>query len=213
MPAKPPPAGCPGTPVMERLAAGSQLWRVHTDRYEPVGFNPTARPSVESGGRFDALDGSYSYLYAAADEAGAFAEAFVRNLDYDAVGPRLLPAAAVAGRVVSQLEVRHDLALVSLHGADLQQLGQDEWLTSCDESGYPLTRRWAAAVRAWAPTAAGFVWRAKRDQDRFAYVLFGDRTPTAALYGSRSEPLDRDAGLVRLRQTLRRHRLVIARLR
>ena len=163
MPALEPPAACPGHPVTSTLPAGTVLYRVHRADRSASAFNPTPRPAPPPGdpvpgGRFDSIDGSYAYLYAALSEDGAFCESFVRDLDYTRAGPRPLPWARVGGKVVSTVRTRRDVELVEVQGAAAEQLGQDDWLTRCDEDAYPLARRWAAAVRAWLPPPVATAW-------------------------------------------------------
>jgi RES domain len=127
-----------------------------------------------AGGRFDSADGSYCYTYLARSARGAPAEAFARHLDYTKVGPRPLPQARVAGKKISSVVVQRDLHVVVAYGAGAEQLGQDIWLTTCDEGDYPLTREWAAAVRRWEPGADGLIWKSRRDPTEEVFVLWGD---------------------------------------
>jgi hypothetical protein len=225
LPAIEPPAACPGHPVTSTLPAGSVLYRVHPADRPAHAFNPTPRPpplpgDPVEGGRFDGIDGSYAYLYAALTEEGAFCESFVRDLDYARSGPRPLPWAQVSGKVVSTVRTRRDVELVEIQGAAAEQLGQDDWLTRCDEDAYPLTRRWAAAVRAWLPPPHrdGLGWQSKRDPQQRVVVLWGE--PAGAATGcqvlepddaTHSEALDGGFGLVRLSAFLAPWRLYLER--
>jgi RES domain len=184
MPNIPPLANCPGTPTLVPLPAGT-YFRVHSDRYASHAFNDTPQPpplagGVVRGGRFDTDDGSYAYLYAADRERGAFAESFGRNLDYTRTGPRPLPRARVKDKKVSTIDVP-ELQLVDIDGGGAQQLGQDDWLTHCDEWGYPVCREWARAIRKWAPAAQGMRWHSKRDSPELVFVLWGN--PASASTG------------------------------
>ncbi|HXN62592.1 MAG TPA: RES family NAD+ phosphorylase [Acidimicrobiales bacterium] len=226
MPAIEPPATCPGHPVTSTLPAGSVLYRVHQADRAAHEFNLTPRPPPPpgdpvEGGRFDSIDGSYAYLYAALTEEGAFCESFVRDLDYARAGPRPLPWARVSGKVVSTVRTCRDVELVEIQGAAAEQLGQDDWLTRCDEDAYPLTRRWATAVRAWLPPTHrdGLGWQSKRDPEQRVMVLWGE--PAGAPTGcqvlepddgvAQSEALDGGFGLVRLSAFLTPWRLYLER--
>lgn len=112
--------------------------------------------------------------------------------------------------MISELRIDKPLSLVSLHGADLGQVGQDPWLTKCSASEYSETRKWAKAIRSWVPAAQGLVWRSYRDEDRFAYVLFADRISAGALVEVSSIPADTGAGLLLVQQVLQRHNAVLA---
>ncbi|MHB1502003.1 MAG: RES family NAD+ phosphorylase [Candidatus Dormibacteria bacterium] len=160
--------------------------RVHSLARAPGAFNLVSRPATApgapvAGGRFDSIDVSYAYLYAATTESGAFAETFARDLDYAKAGPRPLPSTRVVGMAVSAAEVSRRVKLVVAHGAGAQQLGQDDWLTRCDEDGYPMCREWAQAIKNWVPDADGLTWRSKRDPTQAVLMLWG--SPGAARAG------------------------------
>jgi hypothetical protein len=197
------------------------MFRVHGKR-PPVAFNPTPRPppgpgEPVTGGRFDSVDGAYAYLYAADSEEGAFAEAFARDLQYTEPGPRPLPRTRIAGRLVSAVATAQDLRLVVVYGAEAQQLGQDDWLTRCDEDGYPRCREWAAAIKRWVPGAHGLTWRSKRDADHRVHLLWGDPDPQTVPSGCglvRTSPmagmsLDQGPGQARLDRFLLAWRLYL----
>lgn len=205
MPRQGPPARKPGTPVLRKLASGTRLFRMHSDEFDSLTFNPTVASHPLRGGRFDSDDGAYSYLYAGEDFETVIAEALVRDLPSGPIPPRLIPRVQLARKVLSELVLGQSLQVVSLIGADLGHVGQDAWLTKCAASDYALTRRWAAAIRAWAPKAAGFVWRSYRDEERDAYVLFGDRVPRGALGHVSSIAADSGRGLLLVKRVLQAH--------
>jgi hypothetical protein len=99
---------------------------------------------------------------------------------------------------------------VSLRGADLGHVGQDAWLTKCSAEHDAVTRRWAAAIRRWVPEAQGLVWRSFRDEDRYAYLLFGDRVGADTLVARSSLVADAGPGLLLVQQVLQRHNVVLA---
>ena len=209
MPRGSPPAICPGRPVLVPLAAGTVLYRLHSSALAPDEFNVTISSDPRKGGRFDSNDGSYSYLYAGEDLAVAIAETLVRDLPFGPAPPRIIPFAHVMGRKLSAITIGSDLDLVGLHGANLGQVGQDTWLTKCPAADYPLTREWAKSIREWVPTAQGFVWRASRDEDRFAHVLFGDRVSAGAISGTVKMSADSGAGLILVRAVLQKHNVTL----
>lgn len=174
MPPVPPPEDCPGTPVIRIVQSGSLLYRVH--RHERQAISPNfKRVTAPQGGRFDAdlaLASQYGYWYAATSELAAFAETFLRSATSPHLTPRLLPRSLISDRSISELRCERDLHLVQLHGGAEQQIGQDNWLTTCDESGYSLTRQWADSLYRWAPNADGLIWRSRRFDDEFAVMLW-----------------------------------------
>jgi len=96
-----PPTPLPAA-LITTIPADTSLWRIHSATRGAAELNPTARPRVRVGGRFDSLDGSYAYLYVGDIPAAAVAETLCRNLPVDQ-SPRLIPRAKIAGRVLSEL--------------------------------------------------------------------------------------------------------------
>jgi hypothetical protein len=158
------------------LAAGARLARVHSKDFAVAQFNPTLADPHWGGGRFDATPADrYDYLYAGSDDECAVCEALLRELPIDN-GCRFLPRAQVVGRVLGRLRLSAAVPLVSLcDGKELGRLGQDDWLVTSPAAEYGFTRRWAHAIRRWAPQAAGLVWRSHRDPAKRSYVFFADR--------------------------------------
>jgi hypothetical protein len=208
--ATPPPA-CPGKPHEETLAAGTVLYRLHSANFGPIAFNPTKSDDPLKGGRFDSHEGTYSYLYAGSSYAIAIAETLARDVPPGPIPPRLIPRAAVTARQLSKIVVQSGLRLVRLHGGPaLGQVGQDSWLTKSPAVDYALTRLWAKAIRGWAAWAHGFVWRANRDENGFAYILFGDRAPSGSIAGTIEHSADTGTGLILVRSVLSAHNVVLA---
>ena len=210
MPRCDPPSVCPGKPVIVTVPADTSLFRIHSKAFKATAFNPTISNHPLKGGRFDSNDGRYAYLYAGEDMETAIAEMLVRDIPSGPTPPRIIPLASVKDRMLSEVRVRREILVVSLHGANLGQLGQDAWLTKCAASEYEITRKWANAIRDWAPTAQGMVWRSCRDEDRFAYVLFEDRIAATDVTEVSSIPADTGLGLGSVRRALQRHNVAIA---
>jgi hypothetical protein len=184
------------------LRAGTVLWRIHGGARGPTEFRSVGAEQKRSDpvtygneGRFDCRRGEYAYLYLAETRTAAFAEAFLRDDVVHDPSARFLRNEKVARAVLSRIEITGALTLVDLRGAaGLTRVGQDSWLTSSEEVAYPVTQRWAGALRRWAPEADGLCWMAKRDNVHFAAMLFGDHAPNARLRGEIvrrfSEPAD-----------------------
>lgn len=192
--------------MLVNVPAGTALWRVHSTRFPAAVFNPTPATNPLRGGRFDTIDGKYGCLYAAKAREAAVAEVLVRDIPVDGKA-RVLPRVMLRDRLLTRIAVKTSLLVVSLHGPDLGHVGQDSWLTKCEKAEYALTRAWGAALRKWAPDAAGFVWRSKRDEDWLAYVFFEDRLPSpqAIVKVGRSLHLDSPRGFEFVRKILARH--------
>jgi len=190
-----PPDDCPSPlgPIRETLPIGTVLWRIHWNGFEPTGFNPRPATGKREPGRFDSIDGDFAYLYAGETRRTVFAEVFLRGETVLASTVRIVPRRRLENLRLSRLVTAGELELVLLIGAEaLGRIGQDAWLTSCDEHDYPLTEEYARTIRRWAPWAAGLVWLAKRDNAHRSYVLFADRVMPTALSGEMKLELDGD---------------------
>lgn len=206
MPHALPPVRCPSAdgPKTRLLAAGSVWWRIHGVAHDPTSFRDTganlkradpARHGAE--GRFDCQGGEYAYLYLGETKSSTIAEAFLRGPVVADPSARFLRHDKLRGRVLSRLELVVDLPVIDLCGAvGLGRVGQDAWLTTCDEPHYPITQEWAMALRSWlpAPGAAGLLWMSKRDNIHTAAVLFSDGVPAGALVGRVVRRLDEPIG-------------------
>ncbi|MYB73801.1 MAG: RES family NAD+ phosphorylase [Acidimicrobiia bacterium] len=179
-PNQPPPPQFRGAPQRHLLQEGTTLARIHSASFGAVEFNPTVATHDLAGGRFDSTPSDeYAYLYAAEDDTTAVSEVLLRDLPIDNHGARMLPESQLEQLRIARLKATCDLPLVSLRsGRDLAAVGQDSWLTSAPSSEYSMTRRWASAIRSWAPWACGLTWRSHREPDGYAYVLFDDRCPS-----------------------------------
>ena len=205
-PKQEPPTHYEGTPHQFLLPAGTTLTRIHSTAFGVTQFNPTVAQSDLRGGRFDATPrDEYSFLYVAEDDTTAAAEVLLRDLPIDDYGARLLPCDRLSELSISWLRTTLDLELVNLRsGQDFAAVGQDTWLTASPVAEYAMTRRWASAIRAWAPWACGLTWRSHREPEGFAHVFFADRCTEASFEevtdGLPVPPGDRslDAGAARL---------------
>lgn len=202
-----PPAGRRPSPRVRTLPAGSILWRLHSDRFESAEFNPVV-PKRFAGGRFDATDGTYSYLYAGSDTVAAVAETLLR--DRPARGAYFIPRKRLEDKRLSKLEVTRALSVVRLHGAGLTAIRQTADLTSSGPEQYVKTRAWAVALRFDAASAGGFEWRPRHDNDRLAYVFFGDRCTTSDFLEKESYSLLEGRGRALVRRALAWHGVSIA---
>jgi hypothetical protein len=218
-PKQAPPPRYDGTPRRFTFPSGTRLTRIHSAQFAVTEFNPTVARSDLQGGRFDASpNDEYPFLYAAEDDATAVSEALLRDLPIDERGARLLPRVALAGRRIGWLRPTADLALVNLRsGEDLGAIGQDTWLIAAPAADYPMTRRWAEAIRQWAPWAMGLTWRSHREPDGFAYVFFGDRCPEDCFEEARDslpvpagdQSLDVGSGRLYVEDLLARYRVAL----
>lgn len=181
MPKASPPAAPVGRLHRHTLPALSRLERIHSSSFGGVQFNPTV-PQPGRGGRFDTIDGDYSFLYAGEGVATAVEEVLLRDIPQVVGQARQLPRAQLENRKLSDLSTACDLPLVDLRTrGGLGAVGQDQWLVRCGSAEYPCTREWARAIRSWDDEAAGFVWKSRCETGTDAYVFFGDRLEADAL--------------------------------
>lgn len=167
-----PPEPLPAAHVTT-IPVGTSLWRIHSAGRGAADLNPTPRPRPRVGGRYDSVDGSYSYLYLGDSPAAAVAETLCRNLPVDQ-SPRLIPRAQIAGRVLSELHTTRDVRVVDLTGTGAARINAAVWLTKCDQSGYLHTRRWASAILAANPHADGIGFRPRHDENTLSWMLAAD---------------------------------------
>lgn len=210
MPRKPPPLGGHAPAVTTTLAAGTRLWRVHSDRRDAHAMNPTVPPAGR-GGRFDSADGAYAHLYLGRDPEAAIAETLCRSLPLDG-SPRIVARQLLSGRVLTALEVRADITVAALYGPHLAAIGQDLWLTKSPSRDYPLTRAWAAAVLTARVT--GLEYRCRHDETRTAWMLTTapevPRHPDLTVVPESSVALDTPAGREQVRAVLDEHSAVLS---
>jgi hypothetical protein len=202
-----PPLGPRPAPQVTSIAAGTILWRLHTDAFRPNEFNPTV-PVPFAGGRFDCTDGSFSYLYAASDTIAAVAETLLR--DRPLRGHHFVLAKKLTGRRLSKLILQRQMHVVKLHGSGLTAVRQTAELTSSGPDDYTATRAWATALRSDARAANGFEWRPRHDNDRLAYIFFGDRCDIRDLSPGPSYSLTESRGRYLVQRALARHGATLA---
>ena len=189
MPRKYPDRSQKYEPLTSDLKSGLKLWRIHSRIYDANAFNPTI-PIAKSGGRFDTIEGDYSYIYAGSDVNAAVAETLIRDRRLNSPYNRILKK-RIRGKNLSKIQLKTDLTVVKLHGNGPAAVGQeDDWITSCGSGDYPITREWASAIREWSPLGCGIIYRPRHDNDRFAYVFFNDRCPSDPFEVLKSEPID-----------------------
>lgn len=211
MPAAPPPDDLAGKPRLAVLAAGTQLWRIHGNRHAASAVNSAPQPTIPGGARFDSLTGDYAYTYVGDTPDAAVAETLCRDLPVTG-STRMVARKRLAGRLLSQITVTEPMTVIALHGPHLATVGQDTWLKS-DPADYELTRIWAAALFAAAPSADGLLYRCRHNEDQFTWMLRTDPSNTlhpALVSTGESVELESPAGLVLVNRILARYNATLA---
>lgn len=156
------------------LPAGTVLYRVHSNRYGAVEFNPGPKGAA----RFSFFgEPPVPVLYAASTEIAAVAEALLRNVPL-AGGEQ--PYSVYGSCVLSAVAIRRGLRLAAFSGMGLRALGvQASQLTETPGENYSQTRKWALAAHAGG--FDGLEWMSRQDNRDRAFVFFGDRVAAADL--------------------------------
>jgi hypothetical protein len=156
----------------DRLAAGTRLYRVGSNRRPITAFNPGHGSPTRFG-----FFGSpvVPILYSADTPEAALAESLLHDLP---ASGEYLTHDTYAQTVMGRLTVDRSLRLASLRGLGLRRLRVEaEEVTHSNASAYPRTVAWAAAAH-----RAGFdglAWTSRKCNDSCAVVLFGDRCADA----------------------------------
>lgn len=143
-------------PLTKRSIAWHRIFNTSND---PIFFGRICKY------RWDAPDGSFGVLYAAAKVEGAFVETCCWNTD-----SKDLSEAFVFARGVAILKPSRPLSLVDLTGKGKARLGVDGRLTSGDE--YDLCRQWAKAFYNHPSRPDGILCRARHDQEQLCVAIF-----------------------------------------
>ena len=132
------------------------IYRVHSDAYGSVEFNPSSTGDARFSPLTDSAGAVTPTLYAGTTLDCALMETVFHDVPFVA-GPKMWSKAThVYGKAWSQLTLSRDLALIDLSAVPLRKLGiSRKDLIECDSSQYPETRAWARALHDQYPDAEG----------------------------------------------------------
>ena len=161
------------------------MYRVHSDAYGSVEFNPSPAGNARFSPLVNVASAVIPTLYAGTTLDCALMETVFHDVPFVA-GPKMWSKAThLAGKVWSQLALNHDLALVDLSAVPLRKLGiSRKDLIECDGSQYPETRAWALALHDQYPNAEGLTWTSRQADPARAIVLFEDNLKGSGLIPS-----------------------------
>lgn len=174
--ALPPPPAHVENRELPILAYRRALYRIHRLHQDPAFWGKTGL------NRFDAPGGEFAVLYAAADPAGAFIEAYGDSLN------RTVTSSSLNLRGWARVELTRDLRLVDLSGPGLAQLAADERLCSGDHDA---AQQWSLTLWRHRASVDGLYYRARHDPSRTSAAIF-DRAADAV-------SIVRDGGLLAAR--------------
>jgi hypothetical protein len=183
---------------LSRARVGTRWMRIHARRKSALWFGPaTGGPPMH---RFDDPLGRFRLCYFGTTIEVCFAETFLRN---PPVG--ILALDDLAARAVATVEVRRELRLVPLHGANLARLGTTAEPAS--GSDYALSQAWSRALWEHADVPDGVAYRSRHDDSALCVALYDRAKDSLAIVADR--PLmDNSKALAKL---LRRYNVGLTR--
>ncbi len=147
---------------VDRLGAGTPLFRVHRREHDPVFFGPGK--GVAPTYRFDSPTGAFGVLYAGLSLEAAIAETLLRNPHRRMVG-----YSDLADRASCVLTCARELRVVRLFGAGLQVVGCDNAIST---GPYDVCGAWADALWAHPERPDGIAYQSRHDPGAMCIALF-----------------------------------------
>ena len=164
---------------IQRVPAGTGLFRIHKSANGAKYFGRSA------SWRFDDPFSTYGTLYGGLIPRVAFAEVLLRSAG------SLVALSELAIRSLCSFTALRTINLVPLHGRYLATLGANASVTS---GSYSVAQQWSRALHDHPEQPDGIVYRATRDNDEFAFVIF--ERAAAAIDGGSSTELLADLALL-----------------
>lgn len=159
---------------IEKIQAGTEFFRIHSDKFSALEFNPGFGNARFSPIR-DANGNQIPTIYAATTIKGAMMESIFHDIPF---GPGLksFDINKINDSVISKVRTEVELKLVKLSAPASRKLGiPDAELIHSTANYYPQTRAWGEAIHKAAPESLGLQWVSRQDAGSHAIVLFGDR--------------------------------------
>ncbi|WP_446743515.1 RES family NAD+ phosphorylase [Silvibacterium acidisoli] len=162
---------------------GRTVFRVHRSIYKADQFNDSHKGDARFSPLMDAgRKAVIPTLYAGTTLDCALMESIFHDVPYRAGLKTVSKAKHVEGAICSSLHLTADLQLVDLSSVALHKLGvAPADLTQTEAAYYAASREWALALYEQNPTAQGFIWTSRRDDDAKAILLFGNRVMPGTL--------------------------------
>lgn len=190
-------------PLIDELAAGTELTRVYDRRWSATSFNPAEgraqfRPVRDRGGAV------VPTAYFGSDPETALSEVLLRGVTALAESglPRRLYRHEIDGYDLCRLVLTRPVRVVRLHGAGLTRLRVlRAHVVDCDEDAYEYTAAWAQALWGSRRRPAGLVWTSRQSDSGRAYMLWEPRVSPGTLASvAAALALDREPGLDAVRR-------------
>ncbi len=167
-------------PHIETLKAGTTVHRIHLTYFAGNAFNPCKGGPTRFAPIHDASGKCVPSLYAASSFDAAAYETLFHDIPAKAV-LKTIPKGNVEARTHTVLELRRDLALVTLNNPHVKRWNiayQD--LAASPPGLYAQTRDWAAAIHLQFPNVDGLLWASNQYTSQSACLFFGDRVKFSA---------------------------------
>ena len=162
------------------IHAGTELYRIHADKYSALQFNPGFGNARFSPIR-DAKGNQIPTIYAADTIKGAMMESIFHDIPFTP-GVKAFDISKINGRVISLIKIEEDLQFVKLSAPASRKLGiPDAELIHSTADLYPQTRAWGEAIHKAAAEAKGLIWMSRQDANSRCVVLFGERLQVNSL--------------------------------
>lgn len=163
----------------------AELVRIHWQTNGPIFFGP--KPGALPANRFDAPNGEYRVLYAAAELPGAYVETVLRH-------PRRVMRREEAGnRAASRLRIGRTLNFAKIMDEGLQWHGVHAGEISIDD--YGPSRQLALDLHSAFPAIDGLAYRSRYNNGQICFALF-DRVVAADLVPTTTLNFDKDPAVV-----------------
>ena len=162
---------------------GRTVFRVHRSNYKADQFNDSRKGDARFSPLIDAeREAVIPTLYAGTTLDCALMESVFHDVPYRPGLKTVSKSKYVEGAICSTLTLTSDLQLVDLSSVALHKLGiAPADLTQTEAANYAASREWAFALYKQNPTAQGFIWTSRRDDDAKAILLFGNRVESGTL--------------------------------
>lgn len=158
------PPELPGRLPIQRIAAGTVLYRTHTPPRSALFFGPS--PGSPPTQRFHAPDGSFRTCFAGLSQEAAFAEGVLHG----PVPTALVSSATLLARSIAELHAVEPIRALPLYGRYLMRLGATSTITHGDD--YAVSQAWAKAIHDHPHAPDGILYTSRHDERTFSLALF-----------------------------------------
>jgi len=161
---------------IQRIAAGTVLYRAHTPPRSALFFGPN--PGSPPTHRFHSPDGRFRTCFVGLSDKAAFAEGVLHG----PVPTGIVSPATLAARAIAEMVVVESIRAVSMYGKFLMRLGATATVTHGDD--YALSQAWAKAIHDHPGAVDGILYTSRHDETTHSLALFDRASHKLAEGGS-----------------------------